>query len=132
MHAERELDGLTSTKGINTLATEEVPQGQAMQSLILWIYPWISREYPGRLRGTLELLPRFVTHAAVGHWRRGKHIAPRWAKDALAAYVEARSIEGLALAAQLRATADPPPAGHAGFRKVREDGMTRRGTPWLR
>ena len=84
-----------------------------------WILPWGISDYPGKQRGLAQLLG-VQSIETVRSWVKGHRQPPRWALLALARYIEARCLAGLALVAELEAEAGKakPRRGGQGFTKV--------------
>jgi hypothetical protein len=99
-----------------------------------WFSPWTQRSNLGFRNRVLSVLPCPYTWQAVQHWRKGSREMPARAARAIANYIEATVLEGLAIATELRAHADQQdarPKRMEGCCAIRKDGCDRRGS-WRR
>jgi hypothetical protein len=76
--------------------------GSIFSRAFYWLYPWATREYPGRVRGLLAVLDNRVTRQSIHRWARNDRPAV-WAARAMVEHLEERSRIGMELAAELRA-----------------------------
>jgi hypothetical protein len=73
------------------------------QRAIAHLLPWTIFSYPGIKRGSLAIFRDKAPYETTRHWRKGTRNPPQWAIDTLADQIEARSLAGLAIVAELRA-----------------------------
>jgi hypothetical protein len=73
---------------------------------LVWCLPWTRENYPGVERGARTLLGGRWVYETIWRWSRGHGRAPPAVSLALAAEIERRAREGLALAEALRAEAE--------------------------
>ena len=102
--------------------TYETVAGKAL----VWVFSWGRDEYPGIELGSVALLGRRVTWAAIKHWRVKRKNMPAWARDLLADHIEQRARQGLEIVAELRAY-EPPARKPGGFCVVDPETKHRRG-----
>lgn len=72
-----------------------------------WVLPWSVSDYPGILRGSVELLGGRAGKWAVRAWRQGRNPMPDWVARMMADYLRRRIEAGQALVAELEAYRAP-------------------------
>lgn len=87
----------------------------------VWLLPWDRKNYPGAVRGIVQLLGHAWSGPALHGWRTGARRCRPDVALALAVEIERRCEVGMAIAAQLRAEVDawrPFDRSHLGFLAV--------------
>lgn len=95
-----------------------------------WLIPWNRSDFPGLMRGALDLVRRPVGGwSGIQHWRSGRRPLPPDIAVMFSAIIRARCMSGLHIADELDAYASAVPTRQpSGWQVVRErDGITRDG-----
>ena len=93
-----------------------------------WALPWSRRGYPGFHAGAVQIVGRWITPAAIGHWRKGRRRMSVADAARLRQYIASRLAEGQAIVADLDqyiTDRQREPRRLHGCCVVREDGLDR-------